>query len=367
MKRLTLCLNLIVVMLLAVGSARAAEPSNVVLVVLDGVRWQEVFAGADDELLRSKTVKEWANVPALRAKYWSDDPIERRQKLMPFLWGTVARQGQLFGNQAVGSKAVVTNPQWFSYPGYNEMSVGRADPGIISNEFGLNPNRTVFEWLNARPAFRGRVEIFGSWNTFEDIFNPKRSGLPVRSGKTLVDANDRTPVGRLLRELYESTVPVEDPDPLDSFVHVVVRDHLKTHHPRVLFVGFGDTDNWAHLERYDNLLESMHRADGFIASLWQQLQSLPAYRGRTSLIITTDHGRGSGPELWRDHGVEEPGSENIWIGVLGPQTAALGERRDVPLVTQSQIAATVAAMVGEDYAGAVPGVAPPLSAVLKKK
>jgi hypothetical protein len=91
---------------------------------------------------------------------------------------------------------------------------------------------------------------------------------------------------------------------------------------------------------------------------------MPEYKGTTTFIITTDHGRGSGLSEWKEHGVAEKGSENVWIGVMGPDTAPLGARRNLPPVTQAQIAATLAALVGKDYQGAVPKAAPPIEAVL---
>ena len=238
---------------LSLGPALAGSPKtrNVVLIVTDGLRWQEVFTGADPLLLNDKAGGSWTPVAELRQKYWSDDPGERRRLLMPFLWGTVAKRGQIFGNQQLGSKAEVTNGKWFSYPGYNEMASGVADPRIDKNEFGPNPNETVFEWLNTQPGLAGKVEIFGTWSVFHDIFNDARSHLPVRSGATLVDPADRSPRGKLLLELYRTTTRLEDEDPFDSFLYAELAEHLKAHHPRVLFVGFGDTDNWAHVGRYD--------------------------------------------------------------------------------------------------------------------
>ena len=91
---------------------------------------------------------------------------------------------------------------------------------------------------------------------------------------------------------------------------------------------------------------------------------MPQYRGTTTFIITTDHGRGSGLTEWKEHGVEERGSENIWIAVIGPDTRALGERRGGSTVVQAQIAATLAAFLGRDYPAAVPRAALPLSDVL---
>lgn len=348
------------------AAAQHEEPSTraVVLIVCDGLRWQEVFSGADPTLMNEDAGGSWTPIAELRERYWAETAEERRLRLFPFLWGTVAREGLLYGNQGRGSVARVTNPMWFSYPGYNEMSTGVPDPQIDKNEYGPNPNVTVFEWLNERPELRGSVEIFGTWSVFHDIFNDRRSHLPVRSGATLVDASDRSPRGILLSELYRTTTRMEGEDPYDSFLSVALRDHLRAHRPRVLFVGFGDTDNFAHAGHYDMLLEAAHHFDEFVGALWRQMQAMPQYRHRTTFIITTDHGRGSGPEQWKDHGVEQDGSQNVWIAVLGPDTPPLGERTNVPMVTQSQIAATVAAAVGQDYGRARPDAAPPLADAL---
>ena len=108
-------------------------------------------------------------------------------------------------------------------------------------------------------------------------------------------------------------------------------------------------------------------AFGTMAELWRQIQSSEDYRDRTTLIISTDHGRGSGPEEWKDHGTGQKGSNNIWIAVIGPDTAPLGERRAVAPVTQSQIAATIAEFVGEDYRAFNRAAAPSLLEAMSKR
>ena len=87
-------------------------------------------------------------------------------------------------------------------------------------------------------------------------------------------------------------------------------------------MGYGETDNWAHQGRYDLVLESAHGFDHFVQQLWETMQAMPEYRGQTTFILTTDHGRGSGLVEWKEHGVDEKGSENIWIAVIGPDTPA---------------------------------------------
>jgi hypothetical protein len=364
MRRLPCLAAAALLALLCSPAALAGKTRNVVLIVCDGLRWEEMFTGAEEDLLNAKNGGNWTAEKELRARFWDPDAARRRQLLFPFIWGTIASQGQLLGNALEGSQAQVANGYAFSYPGYNEMASGIPDRRINSNEFGPNPNTTVFEWLSGRPGFRNQVEIFGTWETFHDIFNVQRSHLPVRAGASLVDAADHSPRGRLLQELYRTTTRLEGTDPYDSFLTVSLLDHLKSHRPRVLFVGYGDTDSWAHSGRYDLVLETAHHFDEAVAALWQRMQSLPEYRGRTTFILTADHGRGHGLEEWKEHGVGQKGSENIWMALIGPDVPPLGERHHIAAVTQSQLAATIAALLGEDYRQAVPAAAKPLLDVL---
>jgi hypothetical protein len=347
--------------------ADAAAPlktRNVVLIVSDGLRWQEIFTGADPTLLNEKNGGIWDKEADLKRAFWRDDVNERRRLLFPFIWGTVATHGQIFGNQLKGSVARVTNTFWFSYPGYNEMLSGHADARVNSNEFGPNPNITVFEWLNGLPDFKGQVSVYATWAAFKDIFNVGRSRLPLQVGWDPPYRGEVSPREATLNEVYRTTTQLEDTDVYDSFLQIPLMDSFAKAQPRVLFVGYGETDNWGHMGRYDLLLHAAHSFDHYVEQLWNTLQSMPAYRDQTTFILTADHGRGSGPVEWKEHGVEQKGSENIWIAVMGPDTAPLGERSHTGEVHQAQIAATIAALLGKDYRQAVPQAAAPIGEVL---
>lgn len=352
------CLQLVVAALL-VGPVESAEPHHVIVVVTDGLRPSEVFSGADPGLFGALGGVE--NPAGLAERYWRPSPVERRATLLPFIWGTVATEGQVFGDDSVGSPARVTNRQRVSYPGYNELFTGFADARITSNAMGDNPNVTVLEWLDADPELRGRVQVFATWETFFRIFNTRRSGLDVRAGWNPPFERDqvRTPAKDVLDQLFRTTTPMFGGNALDSVTYAAVKESLKTNHPRVLFVGFGETDEWMHAGRYDLALEAAHRVDGYLADLWATVQSLPEYHGRTTLLVTTDHGRGHGEAEWREHGADIDGSDEVWMAVLGPGAPALGVRRQAA-VTQGQVAATIAQLMGRDWVKVSPMAAAPL-------
>lgn len=312
------------------------QAENVVLVTLDGFRWQELYSGAEERLLPKDE--------ALRAAIWRETARERREALLPFTWEVLAGRGQL-------RRGRVTNGLNFSYPGYGELLSGFPDPKIDSNKKIPNENPTVLEWLSKRPGFEGKVAAYCGWDVFPAIFNRERSGLPTFAG----EAGPAAPgYDNFLREI---------PTPwkgcaYDMLTFRPALDHLKARKPRVLYISLGETDEWAHAGRYDLYLSSARRSDDYLRLLWTTLQGMPEYAGKTALLVTTDHGRGHVGAAWRDHGKDVAGAEKIWLAAIGPGIPALGETKDE--FTQAQVAATVAALVGEDYRRDIPKAAAPL-------
>jgi hypothetical protein len=335
----------------------SAAATNVFVVTLDGMRWQEVFGGLAPELLTREAggVRDGAEV---EKRFGGATEAARRERLMPFFWSTIVSKGQIFGDPASKSSVRVTNDRRFSYPGYNELSAGFPDPRIDSNDPRPNPNVTVFEWLNRRPGFEGRVAAFASWQIMPWILNAQRSGIPCNAEGAPV-AKPTTERDRLLNEFADDLPPYWDATRFDATTGFGAIEYLRTHRPRVLLVMLGETDDWAHGRRYDLYLDAARRSDRFIRRLWETAQAMPEYVGKTALIVGTDHGRGDTPKDWTDHGEKFPAAERIWMAVLGPGVPRLGSRASVD-VTQAQFAATIAALVGEDYVKAQPKAAAPL-------
>jgi hypothetical protein len=342
--------------------AAEMKTKNVFLITADGLRWQELFRGAE-EMPLTKEFGNFGSSNAIRTNFWRETPEARREVLFPFLWGTVAKQGQLWGNRDKGSDVRVSNGHNFSYPGYNEFLTGYADPKIDSNDKKLNANTNVFEWLHAKPAFRDRVAAVINWDVLPWILNAPRAGFPVWSGFDVPEGTSRLSVPEALTEMAERGRTVWPGVLLDTFVGYAAKHAVRTLRPRAMYVSFGETDDWAHEGNYERYLKAAHEFDRFLGELWVLAQSLPEYRGTTTFLITVDHGRGPAPVAWQKHGKEIQDSAVIWFGAIGPDIAPLGERSNTPPVRQAQVAATVAALVGENFRNAMPQSAPPIAGI----
>ena len=350
--------RVLMALLLALGAGPSglAQSRHVIAVTLDGFRWQELFDGASREIVTSGGAV--ADTAAVLARFWRPSRVERRRTLMPFMWEVVAQRGQLFGDSAAGSTVRVTNGKRFSYPGYNELLTGRPDDRIDSNDKIPNPNVTVLEWLNRRPGFRGSVVAIGSWDALPAIVNEGRSGIPANGGGPPY-AKPASARERLLNQFAADLPALWSESRPDAVAFLLARETLETKRPRILYLMLEETDEWAHERRYDHYLDAAHRTDRFLARLWEWIERTPGYAGVTSLIISTDHGRGATSKDWTDHGRDQLASGRTWFAALGAGVAARGVRSDGD-TTQSQFAATIAALAGEDFTAAGPGKAGPL-------
>lgn len=334
---------------------------NVFVIMLDGTRWQEVFTGLDERMCTKEAGKVEKPGPILE-KFGGATPEERRAKLMPFVWQTIANHGQIFGNKSKGSSATITNPFGVSYPGYSETFCGFADSAIENNRKIPNPNTTVFEFLNQKEAFKGKVAAIATWEMFDFIFNTPRSGIALIQHQSPV-VGKSNPTLDMLARLRLETPPRWGANTFDSLIFHTAKEWVRENKPRVVFLGFGEPDEWAHEGNYAEYLTSIHRCDGYVRELWTSLQQMDVYKDATTFIILADHGRGderTSPTDWNNHGSKHPGSGDIWMAILGPDTPALGERGDGANVTQSQVAATVAALLAEDYNAAQPKAGTPI-------
>jgi hypothetical protein len=337
------------------GSQRPIE--NVVLITLDGLRGEEVFTGADKRLISKESGVK--NVDTCVSQYWRDDPVERRRVLMPSLWDRIENHGGwIAGNSEEESLVRVTNGLFFSYPGYNEILSGFADPWVNSNDKRYNKNTTVLEWLHQQGGLQGRISAYTSWDVFPFIINDQRSKIPVNAGwmPLAVGSKEKTETANFIAsQLFHEFDGVR----YDAITTVGALEEIKTNKPRVLFVSLGETDDWAHAGRYDLYLLTAQQNDRFLAEIWETTQAIEQYKDKTLFIVTTDHGRGDGREGWKNHSVLLAGSERIWVAAWGVPLYVSGIDHGGKF-TQSQVAPTIAAALGYNFKSTNPKIANPL-------
>ncbi|MER3319241.1 MAG: phosphoglyceromutase [Allomuricauda sp.] len=326
-------------------NAQNAEDTKVILITLDGFRWQELFTGADSLLIGNKDYVH--NADMLKKAFWRETPEERREALLPFFWGQVEKMGQIHGNRKLGSKVNLTNSMWFSYPGYNEILTGTADDErITSNDKIPNPNTTILERFNNSPKGKGKVAAFGSWDVFPFIINEERSGVPVNAGFEAASENLNE------REKFLNQLQEQIPSPwgsvrLDAFTHHYALEHMKKQHPKLVYISYGETDDFAHDGDYQAYLKSAHNTDSLIKEIWEFTQQDDFYKGQTVFIITTDHGRGTQPlDTWRSHGSDIKGAGAVWMVAFGKNVKPLGEVNQQEQLYSNQFAPTILKLLG---------------------
>lgn len=290
------------------------------IITIDGVRWQEVFEGADPDLISGDE------------KFLAGN----RTALLPFIWKTVARQGAVYGNRNYQNKMDVANPYRLSYPGYNELLTGHVDLSIFSNQPYNNKNLTILELLNTTKAFRNKVAAFASWDAFDAILNKNNSSFFINTAFRPVHKEMPTPGQKLINKLQRE---IEDEKNIraDKLSFLAALEYIEKRKPSVVFLGLGETDEAAHKKSYKEYLHSLHNADKMIGLLWNYAQSNPHYADRTTFLITTDHGRGRDEVSWAHHGMSVKGSSETWMALIGNGIAPVGEKKNPAQLYQRQL------------------------------
>ncbi|MBI2282624.1 MAG: alkaline phosphatase family protein [Bacteroidetes bacterium] len=339
--------------------AQSAAPRNVFIITTDGFRWQEVFRGADSLLIRDTACVK--DTTLLCQQFWSDDPEERKRKLLPFFWNVIAQKGRLSGNRSYGSEVNVANLYKISYPGYNEILTGYADTRFIPNLTVRNRNTNILEYLNTTEIYAGKVVAFSSWNLMPYILAENRSGLPVNSGYEMLEEGDDT-LNILINEVQKNVVHKGNTRQ-DLLTYASAKNYIEQQHPKVVFLGLGETDEYAHKGHYDQYLQKAHQVDRMLAELWYYVQTDPFYKDNTVFLITTDHGRGSKRNKWRQHGFWVKGSGEAWMAMIGAGIASEGEIKTEERLYQKQIASTVSLLLNEKFEAPDHTVAEPLKLI----
>ena len=349
------------------SALEASAKSKLIIVTIDGLRWQEVFTGADLTLLNDSEIN--SNVDALREQFSAENPPQRALKLMPFFNQVLAQQGALIGNVTSKQSITLSNNYYFSYPGYIEIYTGKVDPAITSNAKVETNTPNILERLQNKYQYPNKIGFFGSWDVFPFIMRRGKHEVFINTGfEPLEPASLGINLGfeetylQKLNKVFDNTPSPWETVRLDAFTHAYAMSYMRNVKPRVMAISYGDTDDFAHDGEYDQYLKAAYRTDRMIAEIWDYIQHDPYYRNQTHLLITTDHGRGSTKADWQHHASKQAilgymkaldqfpdgivGSNQVWIGAIGPKVKS-APKADFSNLKLTQFAPTALTLLEE--------------------
>ncbi len=253
----------------------------VVLVAIDGVRWQEVFHGADRAFSSS------APIPAAA--------------IFRNLHALGSERGAFVGAPGHGTISA-SGPNFVSLPGYTELLGGRSSR-CTDNGCSRTPLPTILDEARAAGA---KVAAFASWEKLDLATTSAPGGFVSSCGRHGDPSIDPWPG-------YGDYRP-------DRITADAALAHYEAERPDVFFLGLGDPDEYAHRGDYHGYLAALRRADEVIGRFVALLDRM-GERGRsTHVIVTADHGRASD---FRNHG-PMPEAARVWMVAAGPRFAARG-------------------------------------------
>lgn len=295
-------------------SARAPSRHDahrtVIVIALDGVRWQDVFLGVDPVLADRYRVPPGDRVDAAR--------------LVPSLHRLMTESGAAVGAPSAGPSMHASGPNFVSLPGYMEMLTGRADTGCTTNRCGTVALSTIAD--DVARAAAGEVAVVTSWPRILRAASANPSSIVASAGRH----------GGVGREVLERDVDVavsirqgEAAGPApgrrdfrpDARTEEVALAYLESRVPAFLFVGLGDTDEYGHKDDYRGYLRALSRADAFVGRIAEWVARRNGAGFPATLFVTTDHGRSNA--FW-SHGAKQPESSRVWLVAAGAGIAARG-------------------------------------------
>ena len=285
----------------------ATRASPVILVTIDGARWQEVFLGTDPSRLAP--------------------PRRRRtaEELMPTLHALGRDEGAFIG--APGGEPIrATGPNFVSLPGYAEILSGRSATTCTNNECPQTRSATI---LDAAASAGLRVAAFASWERLSRAITAWPGSFFVSAGR---DPNDKS-----------SPYPGFGRYRPDAKTAELALAHLAAEQPDFLFIGLGDTDEHAHHGNYDGYLAALEAADDVLRRVRVVLEGMGERGEATHIFVTSDHGRARD---FKSHGGFAPESSRVWLVGSGPRIQARGVTRSPQERRLCDVAPTIAAVIG---------------------
>lgn len=307
-----------------------ASSGRIVLVTIDGVRAEDVFDGADPTLRPGSNVEKYRSPAAV----------------MPRTHQLVATRGVALGADRPGCGAVHTaSGANISLPGYLEIFTGRRTH-CRDNNCDRTTSPTVLD--EAARAGLAPVASIGSWEILDRAVSD-RSTTPV----LVAEGAQRWPAPRpLADDALEQLVSAGERAEAypghgryrpDASTAAIALEYLRSAQPLILHVGLGDPDEYGHRNDYPAYLAAIGQADAFIGKVSDTLDAMGELGARTTVIVTTDHGRNRD---FQHHGAYSLFAARTFVLAFGAHVEGRGVVCPSRDITLADIAPTIRVLTG---------------------
>jgi hypothetical protein len=156
---------------------------------------------------------------------------------------------------------------------------------------------------------------------------------------------DRTVRDTLTHALVEYINGPEAPSSGDELTFFIAREVMREFSPRLMLVNFWDMDV-AHWGSYSLYLQAITKTDRLTGMLWDEIQSNPSYKDRTTMLVLPELGRDGDVNTangFLNHRSGDPSCRNMWMLAMGAGATSGEIERPVFHV---DLAATTAELLG---------------------
>jgi hypothetical protein len=250
-------------------NSRRFKSEHVIILVIDGVRHTETFGDATFQYI-------------------------------PNLKNILAPQGILNTNFRANPPRTTTNA------GHTAMTTGR-NQRIRNDGSELPKYPSMFQYFMMQQnihkdqlwviSSKGKLSILGNTKSrkWRDLYQPNVFCGRNGNGKDYVGDN----------KTWEKVTQV-----------------VKTYAPKLIIINLLAPDARAHANNWEGYIQAIKQSDRYALELWEMIQSHPIMNNKTTLFITTDHGRNADgfKDGFISHGPGTESNRRIFLLTLGPDT-----------------------------------------------
>ncbi len=297
------------------SAATEESKANVILITLDGLRFEEVWDGV---------------------RFPQKAGLPRGTELLPKL------KARMKHGEALGFHLWISNEVAISQPGYRAILSGEFENRCTQNSCGNIDRRTIFDDLYDQGMNQPyELATVASWEVIAKTIESQPGRIVSNIAFQDYQENDLSPSEQALitgiNSQEKTDLPSWGGSRFDRYTYALSRFYIEKHHPRLFYMQFEDTDELGHEKNYKGYVKAIQDFDDRLDSLIQYLDASGEWGENTSIVITTDHGRGRGSN-WAHHSREFLSADRTWAFVL-PSKHLLKTRKvsERPQLTRSQV------------------------------